>query len=362
MFASISDRVNTFLLVLLVLMAASIMAILATRASGGPLDPPGPPSAPSGVFGPGTPISSLPFSITTPGSYYLTGNLTGVSGESGITIAANDVSLDLAGFTLEGVPGSISGVRLDPAHSWRAIAVRNGTARDWSASGFDAQFLNGGVFDSLTAEGNGQWGILVGSGASLTHCSATQNGASGVSATDSTVSGCTANSNGNNGFQIYATVLTDCTAAFNTLQGVDAGYSSRIDGCNVHQNNAVGIKVQSSEVTGNLVEQNFGNGIEISGSGSLVARNNVHRNSLAGVGAGIYVPGSANRIDDNHATDEGGTPLQDVGINVTGAGNVVIRNTAHGNVANYALPGTGGTYGPLTTAGAATNPFSNIDY
>src|SRR4029077_17462440 len=37
------------------------------------------------------------FKITQPGSYYLTGNLTGVASKHGIKIAANDVTLDLMG-------------------------------------------------------------------------------------------------------------------------------------------------------------------------------------------------------------------------------------------------------------------------
>ena len=40
------------------------------------------------------------FIISAPGSYYLTGNLTGASGKHGISIQANDVTLDLNGFAL----------------------------------------------------------------------------------------------------------------------------------------------------------------------------------------------------------------------------------------------------------------------
>lgn len=339
----------------------TLVMVLAGIVSAGPLDPSGPPSSPSGVFGPGTPISSLPFTINSPGSYYLTGNLTGVSGQNGITIASNDVSLDLRGFTLQGVPGSGSGVKLQSPTFWRAITVRNGTARSWGDSGFEAQSLDGGIFDSLTADGNVFFGIVVGRGASLSRCSATNNGASGISASESTIRDCAARLNGNYGFTVSTAVLTDCIAAHNTLHGIDASYS-RVDGCNVHQNQGMGIKALSSEIVGNKVSYNSGTGIETSEAGSLVARNNVHGNAQFAVGFGINVLGSANRIDENHVTDDAAAQGQEVGINVTGAGNVVIRNTAHDNVVNYALSGSGGSYGPLSTAGAATNPFSNIDY
>ena len=50
------------------------------------------------------------YKITQPGSYYLSGNLIGASGKHGIEIAARDVSLDLNGFALTGVAGSLNGV------------------------------------------------------------------------------------------------------------------------------------------------------------------------------------------------------------------------------------------------------------
>jgi hypothetical protein len=87
--------------------AACVMVLLCvclkspTAHAQGSLTPPGPP-APTmkslDQIEPRRPISSLPFTIASPGSYYLTTNLTGVTGTSGITIATNDVTLDLKGF------------------------------------------------------------------------------------------------------------------------------------------------------------------------------------------------------------------------------------------------------------------------
>src|SRR5579883_474024 len=74
----------------------------------GSLTPPGAPAPTMKTLSqiePRTPISSLPFTIYIPGSYYLTTNLTGVSNSDGITISTGNVTLDLNGFTLQGVPG-----------------------------------------------------------------------------------------------------------------------------------------------------------------------------------------------------------------------------------------------------------------
>ena len=53
-----------------------VVAALAGVARGGPLDPPGPPASTLPQVEPRTPISALPFTITQPGSYFLTQNVT----------------------------------------------------------------------------------------------------------------------------------------------------------------------------------------------------------------------------------------------------------------------------------------------
>lgn len=340
----------------------ALILVVAGIVRAGPLDPTGPPASTSGVLRPGTPITALPYTISTPGSYYLTGNLTGVSGQPGITIASNDVSLDLGGFTLLGAVGSADGVRVSSGVFRKGIIVRNGTAHGWGGSGFQLQFAEGSAFDTLTAESNGQWGFVVNSGSTLSHCAAAYNGSSGINAIFSTVTGCTAYSNDNHGFQIIATVLTDCISDFNDLDGINATTSSRIDGCHVWENHGDGIKADSSTVIRNAIAYNDKHGIEVLGTGSLISENQVFGNALTTAGAGILVSGTNARIDDNHVTDEGVTPAQDTGISVTGSGNAVINNTAHGNGGNYQLVGPNGTYGPLSTAASATNPFTNIDY
>ncbi len=80
---------------------------------------------------PRTPISSLPFTITNSGSYYLTTNLTGTGTASGIILQGNasDVTVDLNGFALVG--GSSSSFDFTTSGSTSNLVVFNGTVRNW---------------------------------------------------------------------------------------------------------------------------------------------------------------------------------------------------------------------------------------
>jgi len=72
-----------------------------------------------------TPISSAPITISNPGSYYLTTNLS-VSGGDAITIAASGVTLDLSGFTITSTAPGAAGNGILINSGLRNLAILNG--------------------------------------------------------------------------------------------------------------------------------------------------------------------------------------------------------------------------------------------
>ncbi|MFK7896532.1 MAG: right-handed parallel beta-helix repeat-containing protein [Myxococcota bacterium] len=115
----------------------------------------------------------LPVEISQPGSYRLTGNLATLNkGTTAILIAADDVHLDLNGFTIAcsfstpapagctAASGQGIGVAADNVFSRERATVRSGTIRDMGSHG--VQLGRGTLVENVRIHDNGGIGISLG--------------------------------------------------------------------------------------------------------------------------------------------------------------------------------------------------------
>jgi parallel beta-helix repeat protein len=347
---------------------------------------------------PRTPITNLPYTIMQPGSFFLTGNL---SGATGIVIAASGVTLDLMGFEIAAeTPSFTSGIRADGVRS--NITIRNGTVRGWLGQGVNMFNARNSLLEQLRVSDNIQSGILTGSGSMITSCSATRNVVNGISAGDgNVVRDCTATTNGNTGIFVGGqSLILNSTATDNGNFGMGAGSHSRIENCV-----ARGHAIDGFNVTGeNIVIANssaganqrygiyffLGTGGEVRqctvvGSGSIgiwgapgsILRDNTSRNNgedgilaesdslvvgnlcEANTNNGIRVQGGSGvRIESNHVINNG-----DIGILIIGADNLIIKNSARGNAnGNYSIQ-AGNQDGPIGDMSVVQyEPWGNFDF
>ena len=209
------------------LLLSTLSYQLSTFAQG-PLTPPGAPAPTMKTLDQieaRTAISSAPFTITQPGSYYLTTNLNVTSGDA-ITINTNQVTLDLNGFTISSTTASASGyaIQLAVPGGNSDITIFNGHIKSgvtnnagvFAGPGFRSGIDEPGVtvqnvrVTGVSVSGILSYGIYLGVNNSsvVESCTVKTVGYNGIVA--DSVSRCTVNECGSYG--IYATTASDCHA------------------------------------------------------------------------------------------------------------------------------------------------------
>jgi parallel beta-helix repeat protein len=346
-----------------------------------PLDQIEPRIAINAVNTPGT-ATSL-YRITQGGSYYLTANTVGSAGKNGIEVQADRVRIDLSGFMLQGVSGSLDGIKVTVGSTCH---VTNGAIIAWGGWGISDPANAAMIVVNVRASENAGHGIFAGSRARVSECACFGNGADGiVTGVGSNVANCVVQGNTGSGINSgVRSVVTECTSTSNGANGISAGAGSVIihctaststdwgngiavtDGCTITSCSASGnagngiAAGSSTSVSGCTVTWNAGDGI-LASTGCRITDNNCVSNGSNGsaAGSGVHVTGWRNRIEGNNCSSAS------YGIRTEIGGNLIAGNTCSGNGGgNFNITGTQ-TIGPIiTTAGTivTTNPWANFQF
>src|SRR5262245_30488828 len=183
-----------------------------TAFAQGSLTPPGAPAPMMKTLAqiePRTPISSAPFTISQPGSYYLTTNVTVSSGDA-ITIATNGVTLDLNGYTINSTEASPTGTGVLLQSGLRDITISNGHIRGGVTDNGSGVFSGSGFGYGIYYSGDLPANVLV-SRISISGC--LYSGIVLVTGDTTLVEACTVRTVGGSGINastIKASSVVDC--------------------------------------------------------------------------------------------------------------------------------------------------------
>lgn len=351
-------KTNIISILMIVIFAASLQTSIAAN-----LTPP-PAAISNGIpvasmktlneIEPRTLISSLPYTITASGSYYLAQPLVCTSSVDGIDIQISEVKIDLNGFSLAGVSNAGDGISISvPCNN---ITVRNGIICNWGGYGVMATNSDHVRFLDLNVYDNGSGALYAGKSSLVRDCTIYGNGFSAPA---------TNNPPADDGIMVgpYSTIQ-DCKVYANAGSGIHTFSYSRITGCTATESHhADGIHAEDyCTVRDCTVARNNSDGIKV-GSMCRVSGNTCGENGVIGTatnGAGILIIGQNSLIQDNNVC---GNRHGIKSMSETADGNLIIRNVASNNTNNYYFV-AGDHHGILLTPppGVITNfnPWANF--
>jgi hypothetical protein len=346
----------------------ALVGAAAILSRAGPLDPPAGPVSSSyktlsevepriainSVNTPGDADST--YKIVSQGSYYLTDNLIGESAKMGIEIAVASVTIDLSGFTLAGVPGSLDAISVSLASS-HGMTIENGSIRDWGGDGVDLAVARNSIVRGVRVINCTGTGIVVSNRSLVRDCVSHANLTRGIQTGLGTeVVDSTASNNSAEGIVVnHYSVVSRCAATANLGHGVSLGYSCATLDCQASQNSGDGIHAtnNAAHISRCAATINAGDGILV------IADSDVRDNKCDGDLNGVHATGIDNRIEGNSLTD-----CVAAGLLVDLDGNLIIRNSASGSVTQYSVA-AGNAVGPIVTAATiavSSNPHANYEY
>ncbi len=211
------------------------------------------------------------FIISSPGSYYLTGIISGVSGKNGILITNVDVSIDLNGFSMIGSSGGLAGITDGGVSGVGEFRIHNGMIRNWGGAGIDIGHSANSIIANVIVAFNGGNGMNVGDGCVLRDCLARNN------SSDNILTGSNA-------------AVTHCSAVGSANgSGINLGQDSTLSDCAAILNKVTGILTAADcTVSNSTASENSGGGIAV-GQNNTVTNCTASKNvTIGGVGSGIF--------------------------------------------------------------------------
>jgi parallel beta-helix repeat protein len=276
-----------------------------------------------------TVISSLPYAVVHSGSYSLNTDLQ--SSGAGITINANDVTIDLMGYNLIGSGSGANNHGIYMSGDRFNVEVKNGTVRNFGGSGILSDGGEGKNHRIIEVRviGNKKDGIcLLSSNNHVRNCTIDNNGGTGLSTNNG---GLIVNNlvYDNKGEGIHTgdrqgAVVIGNSVTGNLLGGIRLKYGGIAVSNQVVANGDTGIWAhECCVVTGNVVLRNTGHGIITEGGACTVCGNSSARNG----GDGVYCePGD---------TVSGNTIINNKHFGIQLAEHCLVDgNTIHGNNPN----------------------------
>ncbi len=190
--------------------------------------------------------------LSEPGSYVVVQNLT-AAGDC-LVIAADFVTIDLAGFTLTGDGATGEGIT-DRSAGHVGVVVRNGAVTEF---GFGVRIASGSrlTIEGVRAVNNNVHGMSIGMNSIVRGNIVSGNGSIGISAdTGSIVTGNIASDNGDDGIAVESgSTVSGNTSTNNTVFGIDVVCPSNVIGNTLQGNNGADL----SDPTGcNLADNLF---------------------------------------------------------------------------------------------------------
>lgn len=307
------------------------------------------------------------FIITQPGSYYLTGDVKPTGGKNGIMVNADNVTIDLRGFAVDG-SSDTTGFRAGITNSGnrRNLRVFNGTIKSFRGYGMIGRFDNssfedmafidswGGQLEIQQSSGctvrnvrtratSGETGIQLGANSTVEHCTV-EGGGVGITIQTGVVRGCSVMNPGGVGIFCASGLVVDCA-----VEGANST-SSVTNG---------GITLSSGGKVERCVLRNCQSaGVNFSGRAEVVDC------QFTGCAKGVTASLSGRgRIEGNHFV------TCTTAISITGTNSLVIGNRFQQNTANITAA-AGNSVGEVldfsagggTLTAANVHPAANIVY